>query len=382
MFRVAIKTGMKKLLISLFFIIVASVLASSRYNSVIRQLPTFTSPNAALTPLPESKILEVANSLSVPWSIAFLPDGALLVTERRGNLLKISPEYKNIASINGVLHTAEGGLLGLAVHPQFSSNRYIYLYYTYSDKSGIFNRVERYRLVGDLLSDPKVIIDGIWGSANHDGGQLAFGPDGYLYITTGDAERPNLAQDKNSLNGKILRLAEDGSIPRDNPFGSAIYSYGHRNPQGLAWDDSGRLWSSEHGPSGLQSGHDEINLISKGGNYGWPDIRGDQKMPGMTPPVLESGARDTWAPAGLIHYRGNLFFTGLRGQALYQAQITSGGQLSLIVHHKNQFGRLRAIGLGHDGYIYFSTSNSDGRGLPKPGDDRIIRFDPNSLVLD
>lgn len=316
----------------------------------------------------------VARNLNIPWEIAFLPGGDLLVTERPGKLLRIGTNSSVIAEIEGVKHIGEGGLLGLEIHPDFSKNNFIYLYSTTQDTSGISNRVERYKLIGNVLSERKVILEGIRGSANHDGGRMAFGPDGYLYITTGDAEKPNLAQDKNSLNGKILRIKDDGSIPSDNPFGNAVYSLGHRNPQGLAWDKNGTLWETEHGPSGTQTGYDEINIIVKGVNYGWPEVKGDQTKENFTSPILHSGPNDTWAPSGMTYREGNLFFSGLRGEALYEAKISKGNRLELITRFKREYGRIRAVVLGPDNSIYISTSNRDGRGRIKEGDDKIIKI--------
>lgn len=188
----------------------------------------------------------------------------------------------------------------MALHPQFNENRWIYFYLT-TKKNGekLVNRVEHYRFDNDQFSDKKIIIDNIPGAAYHDGGRIAFGPDGYLYITTGDAGRTDFAKDINSLVGKILRLKDDGSFPADNPFGNAVYSYGHRNPQGLAFNDQMRLWESEHGPSSLlwpNCCQDEINLIEKGKNYGWPDSVGDRVESSTVAPVLHS-RKDIWAPA-------------------------------------------------------------------------------------
>ena len=202
----------------------------------------------------------------------------------------------------------------------------------------------------------------------HDGGQLAFGPDEMLYISTGDANIQNLAQDKNSLNGKILRLHDDGSVPDDNPFGNAVYSYGHRNPQGLAWDDNSSLWAAEHGPSGLETGNDELNLIEKGKNYGWPVIRGQEAKAGMEKPVIESGRNETWAPSGLAFFAGRLYFAGLKGETLYAF---NPGNAELKKYFAGQYGRLRAVKTWLGG-LYFTTSNTDGRGNPTGGDDKLI----------
>ena len=279
--------------------------------------------------------------------------------------------------IEGVEHKGEGGLLGMVLHPRFSENRWIYLYLTTKNDSGLINRVERYRFEKDRLAEKKIIIDNIPGASYHDGGRIAFGPDNYFYITTGDAGNSNLAQDINSLAGKILRLKEDGSIPKDNPFGNAVYSYGHRNSQGLAWDNQGRLWATEHGRSGVLSGLDELNLIEKGKNYGWPEIQGDEKKTGMETPIVQSGADETWAPAGMAYWNGSLFFAGLRGESLYEVKILDNNKVSLKAHFRREFGRIRTVVLGPDGYFYITTSNTDGRGDPKPNDDKIIRINPN-----
>jgi glucose/arabinose dehydrogenase len=322
----------------------------------------------------------IAENLKIPWEIAFLPDGQMLVTERPGTLVKIYKEKHVIQKIEGVEHTGEGGLLGLAVHPDFSENGWIYLYLTLKVKSGLINRVERYRLENNKLFDKRIILEGIAGASFHDGGRMEFGPDGYLYITTGDARNKPLAQDISSLNGKILRIKDDGGVADDNPFGNAVYSYGHRNPQGLAWDESGRLWATEHGPSGLNSGFDEVNLIEKGKNYGWPEIIGDESKEGMTVPVIQSGTDDTWAPAGMAYWKGSFFFAGLRGESLYEAGLTDQDTIILTSHFKEEFGRLRAVVLGPDNYLYITTSNIDGRGTAREGDDKIIRINPQILI--
>jgi len=324
----------------------------------------------------EENIFEVvADNLQIPWEIAFLPNGDLLVTERPGTLKRIGKESR-VYVIEGVRHIGEGGLLGMALHPQFSENRWIYLYLTTSIGDGLKNRVERYRFEEDRLSEKTIIIDNIPGAAYHDGGRIAFGPDGYLYITTGDAGSSNLAQDINSLAGKILRLKDDGSIPPDNPFGNAVWSYGHRNSQGLAWDNRGRFWATEHGRSGIRSGLDELNLIEKGKNYGWPVIQGDERKAGMETPIIQSGPDETWAPAGIVYWNGSLFFGGLRGQSLYEAKIFDDDKILLKAHFRQEFGRIRAVVIGPDGYFYIATSNTDGRGDPKPNDDKIIRINP------
>ena len=327
----------------------------------------------------------VAENLEIPWEVAFLPaspdasrgglNGELLVTERPGRLLKIGKDRK-VYQISGVHHVGEGGLLGLALHPDFENNQFLYLYLTSTKAGQIVNRVERYRLENDSLTNREVILEGIAGAPNHDGGRIEFGPDGYLYITTGDAQRPSLSQDTSSLNGKILRVDGDGSTPSDNPFGNPVYSYGHRNVQGITWDEKGRLWATEHGRSGILSGLDELNLIEPGKNYGWPDIQGDETREEMVLPIIHSGASETWAPAGAEFINGSIFFAGLRGSTLYQARIENAKVTTLVKHFEDLYGRLRAVRLGPDGYLYITTSNQDGRGPPRQGDDKIIRIHP------
>ncbi len=363
-------------LAAVFFAVLYAVREPVRH--ILFAEPTRTP--AATTTEKNGNVAVIAGNLSIPWEVAFLPDGDLLVTERPGTLLRLGEDDTRI-DISGVKHTGEGGLLGLALHPDFEENKYIYLYLTTETEEGTRNRVERYRIEGDTLSERKIIIDGIPGASYHDGGRIAFGPDGKLYITTGDAGRGQLAQERDSLAGKILRLNPDGSVPEDNPFGTPVYTWGHRNPQGLAWDDTGQLWATEHGRSGIRSGLDELNRIEKGANYGWPEIQGDDTDEDMRSPVVHSGPATTWAPAGAAFYKGSIFFAGLRGKTLYEAvlpqqQGTSTPDVTINKHLEGDFGRLRAVKLGPDGYLYVTTSNTDGRGQPRPADDRILRFDP------
>jgi len=330
---------------------------------------------------PEEESYEIiAENLDIPWEVAFLPNGDILVTERPGTLKRIGEEGKT-TKIEGVEHIGEGGLLGMALHPDFAENNWIYLYLTTRSDRGLINRVERYRFRENQLSEKQIIIDNIPGAAYHDGGRIKFGPDRLLYITTGDSGNSNLAQDTSSLAGKILRLQDDGGTPLDNPFDSPIYSYGHRNPQGLAWDENGQLWSTEHGRSGILSGLDELNLIQRGKNYGWPIIQGNETQEGRVSPVIHSGPDTTWAPAGATYKDGSIFFCGLRGSALYEAEIGLQEQKvdSLNIHFKDVFGRLRAAVLGPDGNLYITTSNTDGRGSPRPEDDKIIRINLDKI---
>ncbi|GIW65516.1 MAG: hypothetical protein KatS3mg094_035 [Candidatus Parcubacteria bacterium] len=335
----------------------------------------------------------ILENLEIPWSIIFLNQNEILITERLGKIKILELKDKKLVKefkITQVKHIGEGGLLGTTLHPNFKENNFIYFYYTTEKSGNLINRVERYtlkinadlrRLNADLrrqdknyyLTKDKIILDDIPAGRFHNGGRIKFGPDGYLYITTGDAGNSENSQNINSLAGKILRLKDDGSIPKDNPFKNAIFAYGIRNSQGITWDDEGNLWSIDHGRSGIQTGLDEINLIQKGKNYGWPVIQGNERMKEMESPVIHSEPNITWAPADLIYYNNSLFFTGLRGEGLYQYDLIN---KKLKVNFFQKFGRLRAITLGPDGYFYISTSNRDGRGYQRKGDDKIIKINP------
>lgn len=345
---------------------------------VVDVVSTSTKP---VVTVPLDKVSTIATNLNIPWDLAFLPDESLLVTERVGNLVRIGKDGSRVSiKLPHPVPKGEGGLLGIVLHPKFNENNLLYLYMTTNESlSGTSNAVFQYSFVNNTLLNEKVIIKDIPGAIYHDGGRMEFGPDGLLYITTGDATSPAIAQDLKSLGGKILRLKDDGSIPVDNPFGTAVYSYGHRNPQGLAWDDEGRLWSTEHGRSGVTSGLDELNLIVKGKNYGWPTIEGDKVLDGMVVPTLHSGAKSTWAPASALYHDGSIFFGGLLGKALYEAVLDGDKVLELKKHFYNEYGRIRTVRLGPDGMFYMTTSNRDGRGSPTGEDDRIILVNPALL---
>lgn len=341
---------------------------------------------AALRAAPpaEPQVEVLARNLEIPWALDFAPDGRIFLTERPGRIRIIRDgrlDPRPWATLPAA-HVGEGGLLGLALSPDFSRTSSVYVYYTYQRDGQLWNRVVRLVERNGQGAMNRVILDGIPGAFVHDGGRIKFGPDGKLYITTGDARNPPLAQDRTSLAGKILRVNPDGSIPADNPFPrSPVYSYGHRNPQGLAWHPgTGALYATEHGPSGERGlcCHDEVNLIRKGMNYGWPEVVGYSQDQRFVSPILES-EEDTWAPSGAGFatrgtWRGVLFFAALRGQALHYVDFRQDGQ---VLRHglllKNRFGRLRDVVEGPDGALYILTTNRDGRGAPAPDDDRLLR---------
>jgi glucose/arabinose dehydrogenase len=314
------------------------------------------------------------SNLEVPWEIAFLPNQDMLVTLRKGELLVLrNKEIINRFKIDEVSAQGEGGLLGIAVSPKFSENNFIYLYYTLQSQGKYENKVVRFKLSNGTLVKDIVLLEDIRGNIYHNAGKIEFGPDGFLYITAGDALEEPLAQNKEVWAGKILRIDENGIFPAQNPFNNEVYSLGHRNPQGLTWDLEGNLWSTEHGQSGLRSGQDELNKIISGGNYGWPNLRGSQSGEGFISPEIQSGDSVTWAPGDTEYYNGNIFFTGLRGAGIYKYNIND---KSLTKYLENQYGRLRAITLGPDGFFYITTSNRDGRGAPQEGDDKILKINP------
>lgn len=355
----------------LLLIILSVVFVFQRTKNVKNILPTQNQKSTVDTKNNDVSI--VAQNLDTPWAIDFLPNGNLLVTQRHGEIDEIdakNSEVKKITSLPQVNEIGEGGLLGLVLDPSFVKNNFVYLYYTYSgDENKTLNRVVRMTFKDNKFSDENIIVDNIPGAPNHNGGRIKFGPDGNLYITTGDAQNPSQAQDPGSLSGKILRVVN--TTPE-------IYSIGHRNPQGIAWDGTGQLWETEHGRSGAASGLDELNRIDQGKNYGWPVIEGDKTQSGMETPVINSGPTTTWAPAGLAFLNGSLYWGGLRGTALYQG-IIEGNKVILKEHFKGEFGRIRDVVVGPDKMLYITTSNKDGRGSPKEGDDKIIKINPASI---
>ncbi len=337
------------------------------------------------------RVETVASGLEVPWGFAFLPDGNLLFTERPGRVriieggkLKAEPVF----IVADVEPSGESGLMDISLHPNYAQNKQVYLAYAYRG-DGKQVKVVRYRFDGKTFTEPKSIVESIPAAPNHAGTRARFGPDGKLYVTTGDSTDWNLAQKTGSLAGKTLRLNDDGSVPEDNPFVKdtayrpEIYSIGHRNAQGLAWSAEGLMFQTEHGPSGFEGkggGADEVNFVERGKNYGWAEIYGDMKKEGMVSPLLEY--TPACAPAsGMVYngtafpaFKGNFFFGCLRGARIIRVVLNG----SRVVAQENllegKFGRIREVGQGPDGAIYFSTSNRDGRGSTAKDDDRILRL--------
>jgi len=320
----------------------------------------------------------VAEGLEVPWSVAFAPDGRMFVTERPGRVRVIENGHlraESLLSLTDVVAKGEAGLMGMALHPDFARNRFVYLCYA---RGNLTDVVVRYRETGTSLVEPWTLLENIPAARFHAGCRLRFGPDRKLYITTGDATTRDIAQDLHSLGGKILRLNDDGSIPPDNPFpGSPIWSYGHRNPQGIDWDPkSGLLFETEHGPSGFDGGFggDEVNIVERGKNYGWPVIMHYDKHEGMESPLLEY--TPACAPASAAFWRGDFYFGCLRGQNLHHVVLDPTDRRKVLREEKlfTNLGRIREVAAGPDGALYFTTSNRDGRGNPASQDDRVFKL--------
>ncbi|MRH43669.1 quinoprotein glucose dehydrogenase [Aquibacillus halophilus] len=311
-----------------------------------------------------------ATNLEVPWEIVEFND-TIYVSERPGSITKVTADgvtRKSVKLEKSLANRSEAGLLGLAFPSSFSENKEAFAYYSYANEQGVFQRIVRIQEQSEQWVETAVLVDGIPGGQYHQGGRIEIGPDDKLYATTGDATVPNLAQNKDSLAGKILRINQDGTIPNDNPFAdSYIYSIGHRNPQGLAWDEKGNLYATEHG----NQAHDEINLVQPGNNYGWPEIEGDQQASEMLSPVVQSG-NDTWAPSGTTFYNGDFYFASLRGEAVRKFDVVSESQEVVL----DGYGRIRDV-LATDEGIYFVTNNTDGRGNPIEQDDRLILWKQN-----
>ncbi|GAB2667704.1 PQQ-dependent sugar dehydrogenase [Kribbella swartbergensis] len=309
----------------------------------------------------------VATGIEVPWGLAFLPDQSALVSERDSAKIKrvAGGRVTEVGEVDGVDPSSEGGLLGLAVDPQYPSRPYIYAYYS----TGGDNRIARITYRDNRLSDQQVILDGIPAASIHNGGRLRFGPDGFLYAGTGDgADRPT-SQDDGSLGGKILRITTDGKAAPGNPGGRIWYSKGHRNVQGIAFDGN-QLYAAEFG----QNTWDELNAITSGANYGWPAAEGIEGLDGMTDPIAQWRTSDA-SPSGIAFAQGHVFMASLRGERLWAIPVAGGKRTGEPrAFFTGQFGRLRTVEAAPDGSLWLTTSNTDGRGDTRDGDDRILRI--------
>jgi glucose/arabinose dehydrogenase len=323
-----------------------------------------TNPSVREAPdLKPRAVDEVVSGLEAPWGLAFLPDGSALMTERdTARILSVQGDsVREVARIAEARPRGEGGLLGIAISPSYATDHWVYIYYTAADD----DRIGRLRLDNPSLVTP--VFVGIPKDVRHNGGRIAFGPDGMLYVGTGDAGDGSRSQDRSNLAGKILRLTADGAPAPGNPFGaSPVYSYGHRNVQGLAWDVHGTLFASEFG----QDTYDELNRIEPGGNYGWPEAEGFSDNSRFINPVATWAVADA-SPSGIaIDSSGYVWMACLRGQRLYRIA-TDGSDAHTVL--QGRYGRLRDIVNTSDGSFWMLTSNRDGRGKPAPGDDRILR---------
>lgn len=341
----------------------------------------------------ELSVTTLAGDFDTIWDLAWGPDDVIWVTERGGEISRVDPASGAVTEVGSVQvsEIGEGGLMGLTFHPDFVTQPWVYAAHTYSS-GGTRNRVVRMRFDGTALGSPEVVIDNLPGSSIHNGSRLAIGPDRKLYVTTGDASNTALPQDRNATAGKVLRLELDGQPAAGNPFSNATWSYGHRNPQGMVFLPDGTLFLSEHGPAD----NDEINRVETGRNLGWPtvhgkcdgDVGGGEQAFCQANNVVEPLANwtPTIAPAGLDYYNaslipawsGSLLFTALKGAALYRMSLSADGRsiTGQEVLFQGQYGRLRDVLVAPDGTVYLGTSNRDGRGSPRSGDDRILRIRP------
>jgi len=311
--------------------------------------------------------VDVTTGLAVPWSILRISDQETLVSQRDdARILSVASDRSpvEVGVVPGVVPGGEGGLLGLAFLAT-DDGEWIYAYLTAADD----NRIVRMPYDDGSLGDPEVVVSGLAKAVNHDGGRIAFGPDGMLYATVGDAGVPDRAQDPASLNGKILRMTPEGEVPDDNPTaGSLVYSMGHRNPQGLAWDADGQLWAAEFG----QDTWDEFNRIEPGANYGWPIVEGQVDDERFVQPVLQWATSEA-SPSGLAYVGGTFFLAALRGERLWAISVDEDGAASATAWFVGTFGRIRDVAAGPDGSLWFLTNNTSGRGDPREGDDRLMQ---------
>ena len=358
---------------------------------------TTTPPATTPSPGPTTEIFTTADGVrffvdtvvsrvEVPWSLAFAPDGRLFFIERPGRVRIVQNGAllpQPALTLSDVVADGESGVLGIALHPDFARTHYVYVAYTARAVGGApVNRLVRYREADNTLAGAVVLLDNLNAATIHDGSRVKFGPDGLLYMTMGDAAAADAAQSLSIYNGKILRLNDDGTTPRGNPFSTPVFSFGHRNPQGIDWHPvTGDLWETEHG----NIGNDEVNVVEAGRNYGWPVIEADAQRPGMETPIVFF--TPSVAPSGASFYRGalfpafqnNFFFATLRGFHIRRLRLDPANPRRVAAQEalvENRYGRIRDVVSGPDGYLYFSTSNRDGRNTPTADDDRIMRLVP------
>lgn len=381
-------TGRKRIAALMMTMVCVGMLAACESNETSESQPTATTPVSEATDKPQeaetnepaetddtAAAYEVlAQELHVPWVMTFDED-IVYISEREGNIVKVDGNKMTRQAVHlnkGVHGIGEGGFLGFLLAPDFAKSKLAYAYHTYEEKGRILNRVVLLKQNGEQWDEVRALLEGIPGAANHDGGRMAFGPDNMLYVTTGDAQQRELAQDRNSLAGKILRMTPEGKVPKDNPFpGSHVYSYGHRNPQGLVWNHEGVMFNTEHGPSGDPGGHDEINIIKAGGNYGWPTIYGDDEHEGMITPIYHSGEKAIAPSGATIDESNRILIATLMGGALYRYDPAT-REMAVLFEGE---GRLRDVKI-KDGRIYVITNNTDGRGIPSKTDDRLLLLKP------
>lgn len=344
--------------------------------------PTSTpSPSSSESPsedtTPPKVVDTIATGLAAPWGVGFLPNGDAIVTERDTTkvLLLASPSYdvSEVGNLSGAVglgdQGGEAGLLGVAVSPDFASDSMLFFYYSTETE----NRIVKAALKGGKLQTPTTILDGIPRGFIHDGGRLLFGPDGYLYASTGETGQPDLAQDTESTAGKILRITTDGEAAPGNPIkGNPIWSYGHRNVQGLAFDDRDRLWASEFGKDDF----DELNLIRRGANYGWPMVEGMGNGDDSLQDPQLVWHTDEASPSGLAWLDGSLWMASLKGERLWQVDVTGNRAKDATAFFVGKYGRMRTVVAAPDGRLWVTTSNTDGRGDPAADDDRILVIEP------
>ncbi|MFD1066576.1 PQQ-dependent sugar dehydrogenase [Oceanobacillus locisalsi] len=321
------------------------------------------------TTMPVEGLEIIAENLDVPWSMEMVEDNMFYITERTGGIVRIEDgeaKRQEVELEHEISTASEAGLLGFTLVSDFSESNQAYAYYTYENGEGQFNRIVTLQLEDEVWREDDLLLDEIPSGAYHHGGRLQIGPDEMLYATTGDASDTQLAQDESSLGGNILRMHLDGSIPDDNPASdSYVYSFGHRNPQGITWAEDGTMYASEHG----DNANDEVNVIEPGENYGCPIIEGEEEQEGFVSPLFTSGNEETWAPSGMDYDDDTLYVAALRGSAVLAFDLETGDYREVI----SDLGRIRDVRV-EDDYLYFVSNNGDGRGSPEDSDDRLYRI--------